>query len=161
MTKHFGRKGIIHTTSYYQLNFIRTQLSAENRRRLIVTDPEVSRDDVIREHIESSEDTVLISPPLHLGLDLKDDLSRFQVIVKVPYPDGSDRWIEAKSERDQEWYNWQTALNLVQSYGRSIRSKDDWAITYILDSTISSFLSRNKAMLPNWFREAIQSGRVR
>jgi ATP-dependent DNA helicase DinG len=27
MTKHFGRKGITHTTSYYQLNFIRTQLS--------------------------------------------------------------------------------------------------------------------------------------
>jgi ATP-dependent DNA helicase DinG len=48
---------------------------------------------------------VLISPSLHLELDLKDDLSRFQVIVKVPYPDRSDKWIEAKSERDQEWYN--------------------------------------------------------
>ena len=48
-----------------------------------MTDPEIERDEVIREHAESTKPTVLISPSLHTGLDLKDHLSRFQIITKV------------------------------------------------------------------------------
>jgi hypothetical protein len=59
---------------------------------------------------------------LQLGLDLKDDLSRFQVITKVPYPSLGDRWINEKRRRNEQWYKWQTALKLVQGYGRSVRS---------------------------------------
>ena len=51
---------------------------------------------MLRKHYESKKQTVLISPSLHLGVDLKDDLSRFQVIVKVPYPDLTDKKITAK-----------------------------------------------------------------
>jgi ATP-dependent DNA helicase DinG len=69
------------STSYEQLNFIRENISKENRRRLLETDPEVQRDEIIEEHFKTTKPTVLISPSLHLGLDLKDDLSRFQVIV--------------------------------------------------------------------------------
>ena len=94
---HKQHKGIIHTTSYEQLNFIRENISKENRRRLLETDPEVQRDEIIEEHFKTTKPTVLISPSLHLGLDLKDDLSRFQVIVKVPYPSLADRWINETS----------------------------------------------------------------
>ncbi len=51
-----------------------------------MTDPEVQREEVIAEHVNSTKPTVLISPSLHTGLYLKDDLSRFQIITKVPYP---------------------------------------------------------------------------
>ena len=61
-------------------------------------------------------------------------MSRFQIIVKVPYPNRNDRWIEAKRVKDGAWYGWQTSIKLVQAYGRSIRSSDDWAKTYILDA---------------------------
>jgi ATP-dependent DNA helicase DinG len=44
---------------------------------------------------------------------------------------------------------------MVQSYGRSIRSKDDWATTYILDSRFGFFVSKNRSILPNWFTDAI------
>ena len=91
MTKHKEHKGIIHTTSYEQLNFIRESVSKDNRRRLLETDPEVQRDEIISEHINAAKPTVLISPSLQLGLDLKDDLSRFQVITKVPYPSLGDK----------------------------------------------------------------------
>jgi len=101
------------------------------------------------------EPTVLISPSLHLGLDLKDDLSRFQVITKVPYPSMADKWISKKKERSERWYTWQTGLRLVQGYGRSIRSKDDWAWTYVLDSLFSNFVGWNKSTLPTWFLESI------
>jgi ATP-dependent DNA helicase DinG len=161
MTLHNNHKGIIHTTSYEQLNFIKENISQTNARRLLVTDPEIQRDDVIFQHTKSTmKPTVLISPSLHTGLDLKDELSRFQIITKVPYPNKSDRWTNAKRDVDAEWYYWQTALKLIQAYGRSVRSKDDWARTYILDSAFGYFVKKNKDILPNWFIQAIR-GRLR
>ena len=157
MTLHRNHKGLIHTTSYDQLNFIREYISQTNKRRLLVTDPEIPRDEVISEHINSIKPTVLISPSLYMGLDLKDGLSRFQIITKVPYPNRGDRWIEEKRKINEQWYIWQTGLRLIQGYGRSIRSKEDWAKTYVLDSAFGSFVERNKNILPDWFIQAIQS----
>lgn len=159
MTHHKDSKGIVHTTSYEQLNFIKENISEENRRRLLLTDPEIERDEIIAEHINTKKPTVLISPSLHLGLDLKDDLSRFQIITKVPYLSLGDKWIDEKRKRDEQWYRWQTALKLVQGYGRSIRSKDDWATTYILDGAFGYFVSKNRNILPDWFLQAIDKGR--
>jgi Rad3-related DNA helicase len=157
MSLHKNHKGIIHTTSYEQLNFIKETISETNSRRLLVTDPEIQRDDVIFEHTKGTiKPTVLISPSLHTGLDLKDELSRFQIITKVPYPNKSDRWTNAKREVDVEWYYWQTALKLIQGYGRSVMSKDDWAKTYILDSAFAYFVKKNKDILPSWFIQAIK-----
>ncbi|MGB6529365.1 MAG: helicase C-terminal domain-containing protein [Candidatus Nitrosopolaris sp.] len=125
--------------------------------RLLVTDPEIQRDEVIAEHVNSTKPTVLIPPSLHTGLDLKDDLSRFQVITKVPYPNLGDRWINEKKKMSGQWYNWQTALKLVQGYGRSIRSKEDWAKTYVLDSAFGYFIKKNNNILPDWFTKAIRT----
>ena len=161
MSLHKNDKGIIHTTSYEQLNFIKENISETNARRLLVTDPEIQRDEVISEHTKNAaKPTVLISPSLHTGLDLKDELSRFQIITKVPYPNKSDRWTNAKRDVDAEWYYWQTALKLVQAYGRSVRSKDDWAKTYILDSAFGYFIKKNKHLLPSWFIQAIRGNRL-
>jgi ATP-dependent DNA helicase DinG len=159
MTIHRKDKGIIHTTSYEQLNFIKENIPQDNARRLLVTDPEIQRDEVIQEHINSVKPTVLISPSLHTGLDLKGELSRFQIITKVPYPNKGDRWINAKRHLDEDWYYWQTALKLAQAYGRSIRSKEDWAKTYILDSAFGYFLNKNRNVLPKWFIQAIRGHR--
>ena len=78
MTLYRNHKAVIHTTPYKQLNF-RENISQTNKRRLLVTDPEIQRDEVIAEHVNSTKPTVLISPSSHTGLDLKDDLSRFQI----------------------------------------------------------------------------------
>jgi Rad3-related DNA helicase len=155
MGRHADDKGIIHTTSYAQVRFIERFLSTKNRIRLISTDSEVPREEIIAKHwLESNKRSVLISPSLHTGLDLKDSQSRFQIIVKIPYPSRADRWIEAKRKQDGgRWYNWQTALKLVQACGRSIRSVDDWAKTYVLDSAFDRLIGENK--LPGWFRESI------
>ena len=59
---------------------------------------------------------------------------------------------------DSEWYYWQTALRLVQAYGRSIRSKEDWAKTYVLDSAFSPFAKKNRNLFPDWFKQSIRVG---
>jgi ATP-dependent DNA helicase DinG len=155
MSIHKNDKGIIHTTSYVQVNFIRDNICKENASRLIETAVSFDRSEVLRKHCESTNPTVLISPSLHQGVDLKDELSRFQVIVKVPYPDLTDKKIVAKRNRDPKWYTWNTVLRLVQAYGRSIRSSDDHAITYVLDSSVSYLLKSSEDLMPRWFKEAI------
>lgn len=155
LTMHKNDKGIIHTTSYSQLQRIRDGVSPENRSRLIETGSALGREEVLEKHRQSKRPTVLISPSMHQGVDLKDDLSRFQIIVKVPYPDLTDKKVSKMKERDPRWYTWYTVLRLVQSYGRSVRSKDDHAKTYILDESVSFLLKSAQDMVPRWFSEAI------
>jgi Rad3-related DNA helicase len=155
MTTHKKEKGIIHTTSYSQLRFIKENINKENAIRLIETGSKFDRNEMLENHYKSSKPTVLISPSLYLGVDLKDNLSRFQIIVKVPYPDLTDRKISAMKQRDPNWYTWNTILKLVQAYGRSIRSKEDFANTYILDSSITFLLKQAKEMSPKWFSDAV------
>jgi ATP-dependent DNA helicase DinG len=155
MTTHKKDKGIIHTTSYSQLRFIKENICKENAIRLIETGSKFDRKEMLEKHYKSSKPTVLISPSLYLGVDLKDNLSRFQIIVKVPYADLTDRKISVMKQRDPNWYTWNTILKLVQAYGRSIRSKEDFANTYILDSSITFLLKQAKEMSPKWFSDAI------
>lgn len=155
MTRHSGERGVIHTTSYQQVNYIMEHVSELNRARLVTTQGSNSRSALLRTH-GSSDASVLISPSLYDGVDLKDELSRFQIIVKVPYPDLSDRRTSVKLERDRGWYEWQTALRLVQTYGRSVRSETDYATTYVLDSNLARFVDQHRELFPAYFLEALK-----
>jgi ATP-dependent DNA helicase DinG len=155
LSVHKNDKGIIHTTSYSQVQFIKNNLSKANLSRLIETNPKFDRNEMILKHTQSEKPTVLISPSMFLGVDLKDDLSRFQIIVKVPYPDLTDKKISVLKQRNPKWYEWNTILRLIQAYGRSVRNADDYANTYILDSSVSFLLKNGKEMIPKWFSEAI------
>ncbi len=154
MSNHPGERGVVHTTSYKQVNYIMEHLSEPNRDRLTTTEGNPDRSGLLRGHGVKTG-SVLISPSLFQGVDLKDELSRFQVIVKVPYPDLSDRRTAVLLQRNQTWYDWQTALRLVQTYGRSVRSETDYAVTYVLDSHFMSFLRIHRDLFPAYFLEAL------
>jgi hypothetical protein len=49
------------------------------------------------------------------------------------------------------WYPLQTAKTIVQATGRSIRSADDHAVTYILDLDWDWFFNKNKKFFPKDF----------
>jgi ATP-dependent DNA helicase DinG len=155
MSIHKNEKGIIHTTSYFQLEYIKNNINMKNCQRLIESGPNTDRIEALKSHSENTKPTVLISPSFYQGLDLKDDLSRFQIIIKIPYPDLSDKKVAALRKKDMNWYLWNTIVRLTQTYGRSIRSKEDHASTYILDSNINYLLRNVNDMFPSWFTEAI------
>jgi Rad3-related DNA helicase len=91
------------------------------------------------------------------GVDLRDDLSRFQVIMKVPYPFLGDPLIKRKMDINATWYPYQTTKILCQMLGRSIRNEFDNANTYILDSGFNDFYKRNRKLFPEWFAESYRS----
>jgi ATP-dependent DNA helicase DinG len=154
MTRHENERGVVHTTSYQQANYIIEHVSERNRARLVTTEGSMARSELLHTHGATGA-SVLISPSLYQGVDLKDDLARFQVIVKVPFSDLSDRRTQVKMNKERGWYDWQTALRLVQTYGRSVRSETDHAVTYILDSNFTSFVNAHKELFPQYFLEAL------
>ncbi|MBV9125685.1 MAG: hypothetical protein JO112_20235 [Planctomycetes bacterium] len=143
-------KGIIHTVNYRIATAIGT---AVKDPRLLVQGMSADREPMLKRHLESGEPTVLVSPSMMEGLDLRDDLGRFQVICKVPYPDFSDPLVERK---DRSWYDWRTVRSLVQAVGRGVRSKDDWTKTYVLDLSFYDLLERCVDMFPVHLREGIE-----
>ena len=104
------------------------------------------------------KNSIIIAPAMHEGLDLKGDLSRFQLICKVPYPSFQDNeQLKIRMQLSQDYYDWLTALKLLQSTGRSIRTENDWADTYILDSDFLFFKRKCYKLLPDWFIAAIKN----
>lgn len=76
---------------------------------------------------------VLISPSMYEGIDLPGDLSRFQVVVKAPYPSLGDKRMKFILDKHPHIYETITIMKLVQGAGRSVRSQNDHAVTYMLD----------------------------
>ena len=90
------------------------------------------------------------------GVDLSDEASRFQVICKVPYPYLGDKLVKKRMHRWKWWYPMKTAKTIVQAVGRSVRSEEDYAITYILDSDWDRFFSRSKRYFPQGFKDCLK-----
>jgi Rad3-related DNA helicase len=154
LEKNKGNKGIIHSGNYQFNEWIK---KAINDERLLIHSSS-DREDTLKHHLRSEDNTVLVSPSMMTGIDLKDDLSRFQIILKVPFPHLGSTKIRKRLETNSEWYNWKTLIEIVQSYGRSIRNEDDWAETYILDSCFDQVLGNQ---LPEYFRQAIRVKRIK
>lgn len=148
-------KGLIHTNSYDMNRLLTQALIASGHKSRIITHGAGGAEGAIERHILTDAPTVLCSPAMTEGLDLRDDLSRFQVIVKVPYPPFKDPYVVARRHQDQNWYSWQTAMRLIQATGRSVRSEDDFAETYILDSSFGDFRRLNRHLLPPWWSAAV------
>lgn len=86
---------------------------------------------------------VLISPSMFEGIDLPGDQSRFQVVVKAPYPSLGDKRMKFILDKYPSLYNTITIMKIVQGAGRSVRSMDDFATTYILDLNAQRLFSSN------------------
>jgi len=157
LERHRAQRGIIHCHSFSLAKILYNQIDPPHADRLLFQDHFDSKEAMLAEHARR-RDSVIVAPAMHEGLDLKGDLARFQVIAKMPWPNMQDRVIKQRMDRDSAWYSWLCALKIVQSYGRSVRSKDDWATTYILDAGFESFVWKSARMLPDWFHEALKPG---
>ena len=89
------------------------------------------------------------------GIDLKDDFSRHQTILKMPFPNLGSKKIKKRMDTNKNWYGWKTVVDMIQSYGRSVRSMDDKASTYVLDSSFTDVLKWNGKYFPKWVKDAI------
>lgn len=158
MSQHANERGLILTSSEKRCFDIRNNLSEKNRSRIRIchsrNENGSTQDEILQDHSED-ENGVLLSSSLWEGVDLKDDLSRFQIIAKVPYPNLSEKRTKIKMQKFPLWYKSQTLMKLLQGFGRSIRSEEDWAITYVLDSAATDLLIQSKSMIPKAYQDVL------
>ena len=152
MNKYAGQKGIIHTNSFELSNWI--QKGIKDKR--FVFHDSTNKDEMLKMHCETDKPTVLVSPSMDTGVSLDDDLARFQIIAKVPYPSLGSQKNKMRQSNNPDWYAWKTVSGFIQMTGRSVRSDTDYADTIILDGSFGDVLRHSSHFLPNWIQEAIK-----
>jgi len=145
LKEHKNEKGVIHTGTYAIAKQITDAIKSD---RLVFKEFVESNEALIRFHEQSNKNTVLVSPSMMAGVDLADDLSRFQIIVKLPYISLADERVKKKMNKNKKWYTCKMLRNLIQECGRSTRSESDWSVTYVLDNAFEKALKFNK----KWFQ---------
>lgn len=145
---HKNDKGIIHTHTMQITQYLQKHLKDS---RFLIRDAESRNEDILSKHTKSDEPTVIVSPSMTFGVDLKDSLARFQIIVKSAFLPLGDIRVKRLFDEDKIWYTNKMLINLVQSCGRGIRSKDDYCVTYILDGAAGEVVLANKHKLPKHF----------
>ncbi len=154
LEEHKKQKGIIHCHSYKIANYLKKNIKKGKSRLIFHTSED--RDQALEDHKNSKKATVLISPSMTEGVDLRGELSRFQVLCKIPYPYLGDKLIRKKMNKWKWWYPLQTAKTIIQAVGRSVRSDEDYATTYILDEDWYRFYQRNRELFPLDFQKALK-----
>lgn len=155
---HKDQKGIVHTYTYAVMTEVikAFERAGMGNRLMKLSGSGPQRLEALNLFKESTEPKILISPSAMLGLSLDDDLARWQVIVKMPYAYLGDPSVKHRMDIIEGWYPWQTSKNLIQSFGRIIRSRVDWGVTYVLDSCFFNHWRYNQEHFPDYIRQAIR-----
>lgn len=155
--KRLDRKGIIHTRSY---DYARQILKRSKYARFLISHND-SRD--IRAQIAAFKSmdapAVFVSPSIEEGFDFPDDEARYVIIAKLPFLDLSDAVTAARMEADKTYSVLVTAQTIIQMYGRGVRSRGDWAETFIIDESWGRWFRAAAGRLGlwhRWFKDAWQ-----
>lgn len=151
--------GVIFTPSYKLANDIYTAIERKATKlgyKIFMNKSAKDSSEVLDKYVNSKGLRLLISPSFEEGVNFKGDISRFQIICKTPYLYLGDARTKLKCETDKTWYESITFCRIIQSASRSVRDKDDYAVTYILDSNATRLYNKVKQHCPGWFNEAVE-----
>jgi len=155
LTREAGKRGIIHCQSYDNARSVMDDVEPFHKKRLM-THYSDNRGDQVEEWIRAGPDAVFVSVNMTEGLDLKDDIARFQVILKCPFPNLSDPMTKARMSMSdgQTWYDIKTIITIIQASGRATRHKDDYSTLYILDENVIRVIDKCNRFIPDWFMKS-------
>lgn len=158
--KHAGEKGLVHSASYSRAEDV--WAAAEDHEHLkgnVIFDKPEMNTEAMLEKWQDGDDQIFVSPATTEGVDLKGEMCRWQVLLKVPFPSPGDPRVEYLLDEvphiGWDWYYEHTANKVVQSVGRAVRSKDDYADYYVLDEKFNDVMG--EVDLPEWFLEAVDA----
>lgn len=150
--------GIIHTANYKIATYIYNNCNAALKNRLVCKEKykNVNNSKLVEiheENIKNGVNSILLSPSMMEGLDLIDDLSRWQIIIKLPFASLGDARVKYLADKFKEWYVDDVVKKVIQACGRSTRTEKDWSVTYILDKMAPTIFEKIK--LPIWFKNRL------
>jgi len=155
---HPGDRVLVHAVSYHLAATI-TRFLKDNVNRPVVTYTNAGEKEAALKKYRSMPGAIMVASSMDRGVDLKDDDCRVVIIAKIPYPSLKDPQVSKRMHMPggEEWYAVQTVRSIVQMTGRGVRSKEDWAKTYMLDAQFGiNVFKRNKMLFPKWWRDAVR-----
>lgn len=183
ISQHKGEKGLIVPPSFWLAKHLYTGLNNIGIPLYYHEEDKEERFNAIQRYKEHDGGAILISTYVKEGYDFADDLGRFIIVPKIPFP-AMDKKVkkrmrvsqanwqknnECSPQLDKEeicqnfqcgrpcqkWYRYEALTTLVQMLGRIVRHEKDWGRMYVLDSGFKRFISSCGAIVPEWFKEAI------
>jgi Rad3-related DNA helicase len=160
MSWYPGNRGLIHTVSYDLCNKI---ISGVGSPRLITHNSQ-NRQDIVNGYIDGFDkndpgNSVLISPSVERGIDLKNDLCRFIIICKMPWLGLGDKIVNARAYSSGEigklWYRSDAMTTIEQMAGRGVRSTEDFCDIYIIDEQVKKIYELQPSLWSTGFQECI------
>lgn len=147
-------KGVIHSVSNWLMDYI---LKYSKYKHLMIPAAGATRLSGI-EKFKDADNGILIGPNLSRGINLPDELCRWIIIPKIPYPSLGDPRVQEIMKGGEEQYLVETLSTIIQQCGRGVRHRKDYCKTFILDSGAGYLFKQTSSWLPQWFREAIIYG---
>ena len=148
-----ARKGIVHTVSYDRAwRIVKASKYGKNAVIHGTSDAALKVADFKRR----KPPAFLVSPSMTTGWDFPHEQCRWQIIAKVPFPDGRMAIHRERQKLDPDLPYYMAWQALIQSAGRGVRAEDDWCETIITDDNFGWLLSRFGHLAPRWFIEAVQ-----
>ena len=153
--KRLDRRGVIHTVSYDRQRKILE--SSEWSKHMLVNSKDDITSLIVERYRKAGPPSILVSPSVSTGYDLPYDECRYQIIGKVPWPDGRSKVIKARSEYDTNYAPFVAMQQIMQMSGRGRRASDDWAENFLIDDHFANwFYNKNSWMAPNWWKEQLR-----
>lgn len=170
--KHRGQNVAVHSSSYklaqdvYDRYFSRyiipflTGITVTEFPPIVIAQGDTKHDTVKRwiDDGRAGKGGILMAVALSEGQDWKGDACRAQILLNTLYPSLEDKRIHKRvvELKHSRWYNSMTMNSIMQSYGRGVRSEDDYCTMYLLDETVFTVYKSLKNTLPIWFTEIME-----
>lgn len=148
---HQHEKGIIHTSTFKITELLKAKIisgKVTRPERYLFYKTSEEKESCIALMQKDMFPYIIIGPSLYEGLDLVDDLGRFNILVKVPYA-ALTPYIKKKIERFPFWYKRNTLEKIVQAIGRTNRHVNDYSTTYLLDSLFDKIIYETNEIIIN------------
>jgi Rad3-related DNA helicase len=152
LEEHKDEKGLIHTQSNVITKMLKDKINDD--RILYRIRGNKDNVDILAEHLQTDKPTVLASPSMSFGVDLKGAAARFCIILKCPWPDLGDVRIKEMSKSNKKWYTNKMFTTFIQQCGRCTRDENDTSVTYVLDAVgIRNLIPSYRNLLPMYFTD--------
>lgn len=150
--QHKGQKGVVHCT--YDVAKKLKELLGETGR--FMYHDNMNKDKVLAQFMATKRDAILVASGMAEGIDLKDDLARFQIITMLQFPSLEDDVMAWLAHTHPRRYKWMAIRNFIQQAGRIVRHPLDYGTTYMIDATCGKeFFRETEDMWPSWVKKAI------
>lgn len=134
---HSMHNGVVHTANKSIAQYI--MQNSEHKHRLLSYSNAVEKHEILK-LLNKNTNYVIIAYSMEEGVDLYDDLCRFQYIAKLSWSYLGDNIVKRKMAVYPEWYAMTTLNKLLQTIGRGNRNVNDYCITYTSDTSFSKLV---------------------